>query len=270
MSDAGQEVRDRHKLVWSLGDYSAVAERLQPIASRLAEALGLGPGRTLLDVGAGTGNLAVEAARKGATVIASDLTPHLIEQGKARSEDEGLAIEWHEADAENLPFPDDSFDAVGSVMGAIFAPHADAVAAEMMRVAKPGGVVGLTAWPPGGYTGRTFALSSRFMPPPPEGVDSPLEWGDPEVARSRFAPFADEVAIVPDNVTWESESAEASRREWEESAPPVVAAKMFLPPDSFEELMRGQQEIDAELNRATDGRVVLDVEYLMVVARKNS
>jgi SAM-dependent methyltransferase len=269
--EEGQErVLEMQRMLWSLGDYSRIADFLRPVARHVVKACAVARGTRLLDVGAGTGNLAIESAHAGADVTATDLTPQLIEIGRRRTAAEGLDVAWQEADAQELPFEDDAFDVVGSVMGAMFAPDADATVQEMLRVAKPGGTVALTAWAPEGYTGQALAITSKYMPPPPPGVNTSGEWGEDETARSRFARYADDVTIQHGFVPWSFESREDARRFFEEEAPPGVAAKMALPPERYEEMWAELEALQERFNKAKDGRVMYESKYLLVVARKRS
>lgn len=268
MDDPGQRVLERQRMVWSLGDYAKVAEILRPASVAVVDACGVGEGTRVLDVGAGTGNLAIEAARRGADVVATDLTPALIEIGRRRSHDEGFEIEWREADAQNLGFQDGSFDVVASVFGAMFAPDADAAVREMLRVTKPRGIVAFTAWASDGYTGRSLAITSGYLPPPPEGVDTAGSWGDEDVARSRFERHADTVEVRRGVVTWDFASADEARSFLETNAPPFVAAKSILPPERFDEMTRELEDLRDRFNKATDGRITIDSEYLLVLARR--
>jgi SAM-dependent methyltransferase len=175
MTDA-QPVKDIQKRMWSLGDYRELARQFEPTAAALVEACGVGPGMEVLDVAAGTGNLAVAAARRGARVVASDLTPRMVELGQQRSAAEGLDIEWREADAEDLPFEDGRFDVAASTFGAMFAPRPQVAATELFRVVRSGGTVGMANWTPQGYLGRQIDLASGYAPPPPGEISSPLAW----------------------------------------------------------------------------------------------
>jgi SAM-dependent methyltransferase len=267
MSDFS-EVKDRMKFVWAQGHYAEVAKVLWPAAEAIVEASGIGPGMRVLDVAAGNGNVAVAAARKGASVVASDITPELVVQGRERTEAEGLDVEWREADAEELPFEDGSFDVVTSAFGAMFAPRADHTAGELIRVAEPGGKVAVTAWAPDGAVGRTLAISAKYMPPPPEGVDSPLSWGDEATVRARFANVASSVECVARSVPWRFASLEEDRVWAETNIPPIVVAKQLLPPETYEQFAADNLELLEELNTATDGSVAYDSEYLLTVATK--
>ncbi|HEX5955685.1 MAG TPA: class I SAM-dependent methyltransferase, partial [Solirubrobacterales bacterium] len=156
---------------------------LLPLGPRLVEACGIGPGMNVLDVAAGTGNASIPAAKMGANVTASDLTPELLEAGRARAEAEGLTLEWVEADAENLPFGDGSFDVVMSSIGAMFAPHHQEVADELVRVCRPGGTIGLLSWTPEGMIGARVRTMAPFAPPPPPGAQPPPLWGSEDHQR---------------------------------------------------------------------------------------
>ena len=185
MSDT--ELKARHRKMWASGDYPGMVETfLLPLGPKLVEACGIGPGMTVLDVAAGTGNASLPAARTGADVTASDLTPELLEAGRAHAEDEGLTLDWVEADAENLPFEDESFDVVMSSIGAMFAPHHQAVADELVRVCRPGGTIGLMSWTPEGMIGALFRTMGRFAPPPPPGASPPPLWGSEEHLAELF------------------------------------------------------------------------------------
>ena len=172
------ELKARHRAMWASGDYPSMVETfLLPLGPRLVEACAIGPGMTVLDVAAGTGNASIPAAQVGAEVTASDLTPELLEVGRAHAEAEGLALEWKEADAEHLPFDAGAFDVVMSSIGAMFAPHHQDVADELVRVCRPAGTIGLLSWTPEGQIGSLFRTIGPFAPPPPPGAQPPPLWG---------------------------------------------------------------------------------------------
>src|SRR4051794_14511305 len=151
---ADAEIKARHRKMWASGDYPSMASSwLVPLGPRLVDACGIGPGMRVLDVGAGTGNASLPAAERGATVTASDLTPEQLAAGGSRAAAAGLELDWVEADAEHLPFGDASFDVVMSCIGVMFAPHHEAAAAELVRVCRPGGTIGLLSWTPEGMIG---------------------------------------------------------------------------------------------------------------------
>src|SRR5918993_927578 len=157
-----------HRAMWASGDYhrfaTATVWELGPV---LVGACGISAGQRVLDVASGTGNVAIRAAKTGATVVASDLTPENFEAGRGAAADEGVEVEWREADAEALPFPDGTFDAVTSCFGAIFGPDHRAVANELVRVCRPGGTIGMINFTPNGAGGDFFRLLARYAPPLP-------------------------------------------------------------------------------------------------------
>ncbi len=181
---ADSELKARHRAMWGSGNYPLMVDTfLLPVGERLVDACGIGPGMRVLDVAAGTGNASLPAARRGAAVTASDLTPALLEAGRGIAESEGLELEWVEADAENLPFADESFDVVMSAIGVMFAPHHQAAADELVRVCRTGGTIGLLSWTPEGMLGALFRTMKPFAPPPPPGAQPPPLWGGEEHLR---------------------------------------------------------------------------------------
>jgi SAM-dependent methyltransferase len=186
-ASADTDLKARHRTMWASGNYPDMVETfLLPLGPRLVDAAGVGAGRRVLDVAAGTGNAAIPAAQRGADVVASDLTPELLEAGEARARQAGVDLQWTTADAENLSFDDASFDIVISAIGAMFAPHHDRTAAELARVCRPGGTVGLLSWTPGGTIGSLFRAIGPFNPPPPAGVQPPPLWGSEDHVRGLF------------------------------------------------------------------------------------
>ena len=184
---ADPELKTRHRAMWSSGDYPLMVETfLLPVGSRLAAACDLGRGVQVLDVAAGTGNASIPAARSGALVTASDLTPELLAVGRRTAEAEGLDLDWVQADAERLPFEDESFDVVMSAIGVMFAPHHQAAADELVRVCRPGGTIGLLSWTPDGMLGGLFATMKPFAPPPPTGAQPPPLWGSEQHVHELF------------------------------------------------------------------------------------
>jgi SAM-dependent methyltransferase len=187
------ELKARHRTMWASGDYPSMVETfLLPLGPRLVEACGIGPGMRVLDVASGTGNAAIAAAERGATVTASDLTPELFDAGRRRAEAAGVELEWVEADAENLPFEDESFDVVMSSIGVMFAPHHQAAADQLVRVCRPGGTIGLLSWTPEGMLGALFRMMGPFAAPPPPGAQPPPLWGSEEHLRG----------LMGDRVEW--------------------------------------------------------------------
>jgi SAM-dependent methyltransferase len=181
------DLKARHRKMWASGDYPSMVDTfLLPLGPRLVEACEIAPGTRVLDVAAGTGNASIPAAQGGARVTASDLTPELFEAGRRRAEGEGVELEWVEADAENLPFEDESFDVVMSSIGVMFAPHHKQAADELVRVCRSGGTIGLLSWTPEGMIGALFRLMGPFAPPPPPGAQPPPLWGSEDHLRELF------------------------------------------------------------------------------------
>ena len=182
-----QELKARHRAMWASGDYPSMVETfLLPLGPVLVNACGIDSGMRVLDVAAGTGNSSIPAAELGASVVASDLTPELLDAGRARAESAALDLEWVEADAEKLPFPDGDFDVVMSCIGAMFAPHHQEVADQLVRVCRPGGTIGMLNWTPEGMIGALFRTMGPFAPPPPPGAQPPPLWGSEEHISSLF------------------------------------------------------------------------------------
>jgi SAM-dependent methyltransferase len=254
--------------MWSLGDYGELATLLEDHAEALAAACDLRPGTTVLDVAAGNGNFAVAAARRGAVVTASDLTPRMVELGRARSQAAGLDVEWTEADAEDLPFPDGRFDVVASVFGAMFAPRPERVASELFRVARPGGLVAMANYGEGGFLGSFAALVAGTTGPPPVELPSPFLWGDAGGVRRKFAGLAASIDVTPRPVTFEFGSPDEALAFWERSNGPQVAIRTVLPPDRYREVRERAAGLIRELNRRDDGRCALESDCLLVLARK--
>ncbi len=186
-SAADSELKARHRAMWASGDYPSMVETfLLPLGPKLVDACGITSGMRVLDVAAGTGNASIPAAKTGAEVTASDLTPELFDAGRRRAEAEGVTLDWVEADAEHLPFEDESYDIVISSIGAMFAPHHQDVADELIRVSRPGGTVGMLNWTPEGMIGALFRTMGPFAPPPPPGAQPPPLWGSEEHMKELF------------------------------------------------------------------------------------
>src|SRR5262249_18071232 len=188
MDDAtAEELTSRQRVVWGAGDWPGFAPRIQEVADQTVEAIGVAQGDVYLDVATGSGNAAEAAARRGARVNGLDLVPDLIDAARARFESAGLEGEFVVGDAERLPYEDDSFNKVTSIFGVMFAPRQEAAAAELVRVARPGAVIGVAAWTPTGSVGQMFKTIAQHMPPPPEEFVPAVMWGDEDHVRGLFA-----------------------------------------------------------------------------------
>jgi ubiquinone/menaquinone biosynthesis C-methylase UbiE len=260
-------IKQRQAYTWAQGDYGMLSRRLEPAAEALADACAVSAGQEVLDVGAGDGNFALACAREGASVVACDISPGMVERGRARSAREGYEIEWLEADAEALPFDDSRFDCVGSSFGAFIAPRPEVVARELFRVVRPGGTVGLTAWTPDGVMSEMFGIGRRFAPPDPDQPPSE-RWGDEATARERLEPFASRVDYERRRVVWEADSPRAFLEEFTRSAPTMAAAREALPADRFEELSSLMSDLMERHNESGDGSLRVEAEYAVIVARR--
>jgi SAM-dependent methyltransferase len=178
-------VKARQQSAWASGDFSVVASRIVFQAEHLCEAADLQAGWRVLDVATGSGNAAIAAARRGCEAVGIDYVPALLERGRLRAAAEHLDVEFLDGDAENVPFPDASFDAVISIYGVMFAPDHQRAASELVRVCRPGGRIALASWTPDGFIGETFRVFSRYLPQPP-GLESPVRWGDEAYVLSLF------------------------------------------------------------------------------------
>src|SRR6186997_2153150 len=169
-------IKAKQQAAWSSGNYAIVGSTLQIVGEDLCEAMDLKAGSKVLDVAAGNGMASLAAARRWCDVMSTDYVPALLERGRARAEAEGMAIEFREADAENLPFDANSFDVVLSTFGVMFTPNQDKAAAELLRVCRPNGKIGLANWTPDGFIGQVFKTLGKYLPPP-AGAKSPALWG---------------------------------------------------------------------------------------------
>jgi SAM-dependent methyltransferase len=270
--EADQALKTRHRAMWALGDYAAVAaEVVHELGPALVEACGITTGDRVLDVAAGTGNAAIPAARAGARVIASDLTPELLETGRGLAESEGLALDWREGDAEALPFKDDEFDVVMSCVGVMFAPHHQATAGELVRVCRPGGTIGVLSWTPEGFIGQMFATMRPYaVAPPPPGSQSPPLWGSEDHIRELFGESVTDVKAERGTIAVNGfGSAEEFRDFFKATYGPTIAAYRGIADDP--ERVSGLDNDLAELARRFDkgaGTTDLDWEYLLFTAHK--
>ena len=269
MSDA--ELKARHRAMWASGDYPSMVETfLLPLGPRLVEACGVGPGMDVLDVASGTGNAAIPAAQAGATVTASDLTPELFEAGRARADAAGVTLEWAEADAENLPFADQSFDVVMSSIGAMFAPRHQAVADELIRVCKPGGTIGMLNWTPEGQIGALFRAMGPFAAPPPPGASPAPLWGSEDHVRELFGDRVDVHTLEREDlaITAFSQARDYGTHFKDRYGPTIVARKNAMANGQEAEFDAALDAFCDEWNRGSDDAARFEQEYLVVVGKR--
>jgi SAM-dependent methyltransferase len=269
--DAAPDLKTRHRAMWASGDYPHMVDTfLLPVGERLAQAIPVSAGTTVLDVAAGTGNAAIPAAARGARVTASDLTPELLEDGRRRAEAEGLELEWVTADAENLPFEDASFDVVMSAIGVMFAPFHQVAADELVRVCRPGGTIALLSWTPEGMLGALFRTMKPFAPPPPPGAQSPPLWGSEEHLQALLGGRVEQQTLQREVLEITAfEQARDYGEHFKAHYGPTIAARANAAREGRAE------EFDAALNafcdewdRGTGGRARFEKEYLLSVGRR--
>src|SRR5687768_13645536 len=265
------ELKARHRAMWASGDYPSMVETfLLPLGPRLVEACGIAPGQRVLDVAAGSGNASIPAAQAGADVTASDLTPELLEAGRRRAESEGLTLEWVEADAESLPFEDESYDVVMSSIGAMFAPHHQDVADEMVRVCRPGGAIGMLNWTPEGMIGALFKTMGPFAPPPPPGAQPPPLWGSEEHVKQLFGGRVDFRTLERDVLDITAfEHPRDYGEHFKAKYGPTIAARSNASRDGREgELDDALDRFSDEWNLGTGDDARFEQEYLIVVGTR--
>ncbi|MEC4838217.1 class I SAM-dependent methyltransferase [Mycobacteroides chelonae] len=255
--------------LWALGNYAAVAsEVIAPLGPVLVEESGVVPGARVLDVAAGSGNAAIPAAGIGAKVVASDLTPELLEVGRAVAARSGAEIDWRVADAQALPFGDDEFDVVMSCVGVMFAPRHQDSADELIRVCRPGGTIGLINWTPQGFIGQMFATMKPFAAPAAPGAQPPPLWGDPAHVRALLADRVTEVTVEPRTLVVDRfATAEEFRDFFKACYGPTIAVYAGIAGDADKtaELDDALVELARRHDRG-DGRLSMDWEYLLYVA----
>ncbi len=260
-------IKARLKATWMAGDYGTFAKYLEPGALEILASWQIAPGSRMLDVGCGAGQIAIPAARAGVQVTGVDIATNLIEQARARAAAEGLLAQFDEGDAEQLPYPDASFDVVVSLIGAMFAPRPERVAAELVRVCRPGGSIRLVNWTPAGFVGQVFKAIAKHVPPPP-GVPPAVLWGDEAAVRERLRagisalkltrrdyPLYNYPFTVPQVVEF-----------YRQNYGPTLRAFAALEAGGREALRSDLEQVFSAHSHATDGTLSLKSEYLEVLA----
>jgi ubiquinone/menaquinone biosynthesis C-methylase UbiE len=270
-ADEDRELKTQQRAMWALGDYHRVAtDLLWKMGRELVEACGISAGQRVLDVAAGTGNVAIQAAEAGAQVVASDLTPENFDAGRREAHTRGVELEWVEADAEALPFADGEFDVVTSSVGAIFAPNHQAVADELLRVCRPGGTIGMTAIVDAGMPRDVLEIIERYSPSPPSEA-SPLLWGSEQYVRRLFGDRVELLELIHKKLVFDQFAAPADLfRYFKVNHPLLVGLYRELADDPASEaaLDRDLSKAATRWNRGgPDERAVYEQEYLLILAR---
>jgi len=262
------QLKENLRAMWMAGDFGVVAKTISGGAEEFIQRLAIPAGSRVLDVACGTGNQSIPLARSGCVVTGVDISTNLLEQARARAAADGLNIQFDEGDAEKLPYPDGSFDAVVSMFGAMFAPRPELVAAELARVLKPGGRLGMANWTPESFTGKMFRVGSKHVPPPP-GMPPPVLWGDETTVRERLSGGFKDIKVQRVPIVFDLPFNPAGA---------VNFFRTYFGPTKtqFGKLdSAGQQALAAELealytsaNRAPDpdSHIIVDNEYLQVTA----
>jgi SAM-dependent methyltransferase len=272
LTTADSELKGRHRKMWASGDYPGMVEKfLLPLGPRLVEACGIGEGKRVLDVAAGTGNASIPAAQTGAEVTASDLTPELLEAGGKRAQEAGVELDWVAADAENLPFEDESFDVVMSSIGAMFAPMHQQVADELVRVCRPGGTIGMLNWTPEGMIGALFRAMGPFAPPPPPGAQPPPLWGSEDHVRELFGDRVDLHTLERGMLEVTAfEQPQDYGEHFKSKYGPTIVARANASKDGREgEFDAALDAFCDEWNLGTTARARFEQEYLVVVGTRS-
>lgn len=264
-----ESLKSRLKGMWMSGNFGEVAKHIEASAEDFIARLELKPGMRVVDVACGSGNLAMPAARAGAIVTGVDIATNLLEQARARAESEGLTIQFDEGDAENLPYDDAAFDVVVSMFGAMFAPRPELVAAELVRVCRPGGRIAMANWTPQGFIGEMFKVTGKHVPPPPS-MPSPLKWGDEETVRERLRDGIADLQLTKRMCQFKypfppEEVVEFFRRYYG----PTQRAFDALDSDGQAALRKDLEQLWSEHNQATDNTTFGEGEYLEVVATRS-
>jgi ubiquinone/menaquinone biosynthesis C-methylase UbiE len=261
-----EAIKARQQSAWSAGDYAVVGTTLQIVGETLCEALDLRSGQVVLDVAAGNGNATLAAARRWCDVTSTDYVPSLLEAGRRRAEAEGHQVRFLEADAERLPFADGSFDAVLSIFGVMFtADHARA-AAELTRVCRRGGRIGLANWTPDSFIGQVFRIIGRYISPP--GIASPASWGTIEKLQELFAPTAHHIHAERKEFVFRYRSPAHLIHVFRTFYGPMYKTFAALDAHKQETFAQDLTTLMATRNRASDGTVVVPSEYLEVVIER--
>jgi ubiquinone/menaquinone biosynthesis C-methylase UbiE len=257
-------VKARQQIAWSSGDYAVVGTTLQIVGETLCEALDLRAGQSVLDIAAGNGNATLAAARRFCDVTSTDYVPALLERGRARAAADGLAVTYKEADAEALPFPDRSFDVVVSTFGAMFTSDQNKAAAEMLRVCKSGGKIGLANWTPDGFVGQLFKTIGKHVPPP-AGVKSPALWGTPGYITETFGAQASSIRAEPRMFNFRYRSPQHWLDVFKTYYGPVLKTFAALREQGQSALAADLLALVAQFNRSNDATMMVPGEYLEVV-----
>jgi len=262
-----EAIKTKQQATWSSGDYAVIGTTLQITGELLCEALDVAAGEQVLDVAAGNGNVTLAAARRGCAVTATDYVPELLEGTRARAASEGLTVEIRQADAEALPFADAAFDVIVSTFGVMFTPNQEQAASELLRVARPGGRIGLTNWTPEGFIGQMFKIVGSHVAPP-AGVRSPLQWGTEDRLVELFGDNVQSLYAQRREFVFRYRSAQHWLDTFRTYYGPTFKAFGALDAEGQAAFERDLLALANEHNTSTTGTLRIPSEYLEVVAVK--
>lgn len=267
MSPEMETLKTKLKATWVSGDFGKIAESFTSGAAEFVERLNLKPAMRVLDAACGSGNQSIPAARAGAAVTGVDIASNLLEQAQKWAQSEGLKIKFGEYDVENLPFDNGEFDVVMSMFGAMFAPRPELVSAELVRVCRPGGVIVMANWTPGGFVGQMFKLTGKHVPPP-ANMPSPLLWGDEATVRQRLGDGVSDIKFEPHSLVLTFPfGVEETIEYWREFYGPTRKAFAALDAQGQMALRRDLENLWAENNVSSQsGSTLIKAEYLQVTA----
>jgi ubiquinone/menaquinone biosynthesis C-methylase UbiE len=260
-------IKAKQQVAWSSGDYAIVGTTLQIVGEQLAEAMDLRAGQTVLDIAAGNGNFTLAAARRWCDVTSTDYVESLLQRGRQRADAEGLLVKFQKADAEDLPFADESFDAVASTFGGMFSPDQSRTASEMLRVCRSGGRIGLANWTPDGFIGQMFKTIGKYLPPP-AGLKSPALWGTREWMERAFRAASASLIAEPRHFVFRYRSAQHFLDVFCEFYGPMLKAFEALNAAGRKALSRDIIELIGRSNKSGDKSMVVPSEYLEVIITK--
>lgn len=259
---------DQARATWSAGDYDEIASRIWAVGGDLVERVAVAAGERVLDVACGTGNAAIPAAAAGARVSGLDITPELFKAGRRRAAEAKVEIEWVEGDAEELPFEDGSFDVVLSTFGCMFAPRHEVTAAEIARVLRPGGRLGIASWRPDGAIGEFFRTIGAHAPPPPAGFQPPPLWGAPEHVERLFDGTPVELRFEPAAAHFRFESIDEAVEEYGSKFGPIVVLRAAFEPEGRWPALRDDLAALFERVNCAEGGLEFEFEYLIALGDK--
>jgi SAM-dependent methyltransferase len=263
-----EPLKEKLKATWMAGDFGRIAQQIAASGEEFIDRLGLKAGDRVLDVACGSGNLAIPAARTGATVTGVDIATNLLEQARERAKSEGLTIQFDEGDAEQLPYADAAFDVVITMYGAMFAPRPELVAAELVRVCRPGGRIAMANWTPSGFIGEMFKTTGKHVPPPPS-MPSPVLWGDEQKVRERLSEGVADLQLTSRMCEFNFDFPPADVVEFFRSYyGPTQRAFAALDEAGQNALREDLVRLWSENNKANDGTTHVEGEYLEVIATR--